>query len=146
MFQLNALKRGGILKGQISVEYLMVIGFVAVITIPLVIIYYTYTADSSDEIIASQIGQIARKIVDAAESVYFLGSPSQTTLKVYIPNQIAGASLDNKEVLFNISTRSGISEIVQVSSIDLTGSLPTSQGAYTITLKARENDVEVSYK
>jgi len=134
------------LKGQISVEYLMVIGFVAVITIPLVIIYYTYTADSSDEIITSQINQIARKIVDAAESVYFLGSPSQTTLKVYIPSQIAGASLGNKEVLFNISTRSGISEIVQVSSVDITGSLPTSQGAYTITLKARENDVEVSYK
>ena len=134
------------MKGQISVEYLLIIGFVAVITVPLIILYYTYTSDSSDEIITSQIDQIARKIVDSAESVYFLGSPSQTTVKVYIPNQIKGASLDNKEVLFNVSTRTGVSEIVQVSSVDMIGNLPITQGLYTIIIKARETDVEITYK
>ena len=134
------------MKGQISVEYLLVIGFVAIITIPLIILYYKFTTDASDEIITSQINQIARKIVDSAESVYFLGSPSQTTIKVYIPNKIKGASLDNKEVVFNVTTRAGISEIVQVSSVDLTGDLPITPGIYSIILKARESDVEISYK
>lgn len=134
------------MKSQISVEYLLIIGFVAVITIPLIILYYNYTADSSDEIIVSQVDQIARKIVDTAESVYFLGEPSQNSIRVYIPNHIAGASLDNKEVLFNVSTKTGISEIVQVSSVDLTGNLPVTQGTYSITLKARTANVEISYK
>ena len=134
------------MKSQISVEYLMVMGFVVLLTVPLIIIYYNFTSDSSYEIITSQVFQIATKIVDAAESVYFLGSPSQTTIKVYIPAQIAGASLDNKEVLFNITTRSGNSEIVQVSSVDLTGELPITQGLHTITLKARGTDVKISYK
>lgn len=133
-------------KAQVSVEYLLIIGFVAVITIPLIILYYNYTADSSDEIITSQINQIANKIVDAAESVYFLGEPSQTTIKAYIPSKITGASLDNKEVLFNVSTRAGISDIVKVSSVDLTGDLPIKPGTYLITIKARETDVEISYK
>lgn len=127
-------------------EYLLVIGFVAIITIPLIILYYKFTTDASDEIITSQINQIARKIVDSAESVYFLGNPSQTTIKVYIPNKINGASLDNKEVVFNVTTRAGISEIVQVSSVDLTGELPITPGIYSIILKARESDVEISYK
>src|SRR3989344_6125805 len=130
-------KRGERLKSQVSVEYLMIIGFVAIITIPLIIIYYNYTADSSDEIASSQINYIARKIVDAAESVYSLGSPSQTSIKVYIPSQIKGASLDNREVLFNVSTRAGISEIVQVSSVELVGALPITEGIHTITLKAQ---------
>jgi len=79
------------LKSQVSIEYLMIIGFVTIITIPLVFLFYKYTAESSDEIITYQINQIANKIVDAAETVYFLGKPSQTTIKVNIPNQIAEA-------------------------------------------------------
>lgn len=139
--------RNVILKSQISVEYLMIMGFVVVITIPLIIIYYSYTSNSSQEIISSQIDQIARKIVDAAESVYYLGIPSQTTLKVYMPNRIVGASLDNKELVFNLSViGGGISEIVQISSVDLSGQLPIQQGIYSITVKARESDVEISYK
>jgi len=133
-------------KAQVSAEYLVIIGFVAVITIPLIILYYNYVADSSDEIITSQINQIANKIVDTAESVYFLGEPSQTTIKVYIPDKITGASLDNKEVLFNVNTKAGISEIVKVSSVDLTGDLPIKQGTYSITIKARGTYVEISYE
>ena len=134
------------MKAQVSVEYLLIIGFVAIITIPLIVLYYNYTADSSDEIVISQITQIARKIVDIAESVYFLGKPSQTTIKVYMPRQVKGASLDSREVLFNVSAKSGVSEIVQVSSVNLTGNLPTGQGIYTITFKAGDAYVNISYK
>jgi len=134
------------LKSQISVEYLLVMGFVTVITIPLIILYFTFTGSSSSEIITSQVGQIANKIVDSAESVYFLGAPSQTTITVYIPEQIVGASLNNREVVFNVSTKDGISEIVRVSSVPLSGSLPVNQSTYTITLVARTSDVEISYK
>ena len=133
-------------KSQVSIEYLMIMGFVVVMTIPLLVLYYTYTTNSRDEIITSQVNQIATRIVDATESVYFLGEPSQTTIRVYIPNQIKGASLDNKEILFNVSTRTGVSEIVQISSVNLTGSLPINQSTYSITLKARSTDVEISYK
>ena len=109
------------MKSQVSVEYLLIIGFVTLITIPLVFIFFKYTAETSDEIVNLQVNQIANKIVDAAESVYFLGEPSQITIRVSIPGQIVGVSLDNREVVFNMNSISGISDIVKVSSVDLTG-------------------------
>jgi len=134
-------------KAQISVEYLLIIGFVAVISIPLIIIYYDYTATSNDKIISAQIFQVAQKIVDTAESVYYLGEPSQTTLKVYIPDQVAQATIEQeREVVFKMETKAGISDIVQVSSVNITGALPTTQGIYYITVKAEEDQVLLSYK
>ena len=134
-------------EAQISVEYMFLIGFVTVITIPLIIIYYTFSQESSEEITSSQIMQVAKKVVDAAESVYYLGEPSQTTLKVNIPDNIVLANLSaGYEVVFKIKTRSGKSDIVQNSNVNITGSLPTNKGTYTITIKAVSDHVEVSYK
>jgi len=133
-------------NSQISVEYMMIIGFVTVITIPLIIIYYTFTQESGDEITSTQILQVVKKVVDAAESVYYLGEPSQTTLKVNIPGNIASADLSyGYEVVYKVKTRSGTSDIVQNSNVNITGSLPINKGAYTITIKAISNHVEVSY-
>jgi len=141
------LKRGVYLKSQVSVEYMLIIGFATLITIPLIIIYYTFTQESGDEITSVQINQIAKKIVDAAETVYYLGEPSQTTLRVNIPNNVVGTNLSSgKEVVFKIKTRSGQSPIVQNSNVNITGSLPINKGTYTITVKAVSDHVEVSYK
>lgn len=132
-------------NGQISVEYMVLIGFVTIITIPLIIIYHSFSQQSSDEIGSSQINQVAKKIVDAAESVYYLGEPSQTTLKVNIPDSILLVNLSGYEVVFKVRTTSGSSDIVRSSLVNITGSLPTRAGTYTLTVKAIANHVEVSY-
>ncbi len=132
---------------QISVEYMFLIGFVVIITIPLVIIYHTFTQDYGDEIASTQINEVAKKIVDAAESVYYLGEPSQTTLNVNIPDNVDIANLSaGYEIVFKIKTGSGAADIVRSSSVNITGSLPTKKGTYMITIKAKSDHVEVSYK
>ena len=131
-------------KSQVSVEYMLVMGFAALITIPLLIIYYTYSSDSTDSVASSQALQIARKIVDASESVYYLGKPSQTTLKVNFPDRIQSTNLSNREVVFKIKTQYGIGETVQVSAVNLSGTLPTTQGIHIITLKAQDGYVQVT--
>ena len=140
-------------EAQISIEYMFLIGFATIITIPLIIIYQSFIQDSNDEIISSQIIQVAKKVIDAAESVYYLGEPSQTTLKVNIPNNVVAVDLEKGsletgyyEVIFSISTKSGIAEIVQNSAVNITGSLPIAKGTYTITVKAMTDYVEVSYR
>jgi uncharacterized protein (UPF0333 family) len=131
---------------QISLEYMVLIGFITLTTIPLILIYYTFTQESGDEISAAQVNQIGKRIVEAAESVYYLGEPSQTTLRVNIPGQIKSAGLSDYEVVFNVTTNSGIAEIVQSSSVNITGTLPLNKGTYTLTIKAESNGVKVSYK
>jgi len=136
----------GTSKAQISVEYMIIMGFVAVISIPLVIIYYDYAAASNEEITSRQLLSIAQKVVDTAESVYYLGEPSQTTLKVYIPGQISEATIEQeKEIVFKVRTQTGITDIVQVSSVNITGTLPATQGVHYITVKAEGGKVSVSY-
>lgn len=132
------------MKSQVSVEYMLVMGFAALMTIPLLLIYYTYTSDSSDSVATSQAMQISRRIVDASESVYFLGKPSQTTLKLNFPNGIDSTNLSNKEVVFKMKTKNGVTDIVQISSVNITGTLPTSQGIHIITIKAEEGYVQVT--
>jgi uncharacterized protein (UPF0333 family) len=135
-------------EGQISVEYLVIIGFVTVITIPLIIIYHNFTQESSEEISSSQINQISKKIVDSAESVYYLGEPSQTTLRVNIPENIVLVNFSSaKELVFRIKTSRGKeNDIVQSSSVNISGNLPTQKGSYLITVKAMSNYVNLSYK
>lgn len=131
---------------QVSSEYLIIVGFVVGLTIPLLVVYFTFANDINDQITSSQIDQVTRAIVDASDTVYFLGEPSQTTLKVYIPPNVRGWSLGNKALLYKIRTSSGISDIVYVSSANLTGTLPNSSGTYRITVKATQNGVDISYR
>lgn len=133
-----------ILKSQISIEYTLIIGFTTIMIIPLVIIYHKYSSDASESVASSQALQIARKIIDASESVYYLGKPSQTTLKLNFPSNIELINLTNYEVVFKIKTKSGTAEIVQVSSVNITGSLPTSQGIHIVTVKAEDKYVKVT--
>lgn len=140
-------------EAQISIEYMFLIGFATIITIPLILIYQSFIQESNDEIISSQVIQVAKKVIDAAESVYYLGEPSQTTLKVNIPNNVVAVDLERGsletgyyEFIFNISTKSGIVEIVQNSAVNITGSLPINKGTYTITVKAKSGYVNVSYR
>lgn len=131
-------------KSQVSVEYMLIIGFATLMAIPLLVIYYTYYSDSSDSVAASQALQIARKIVDSSESVYYLGKPSQTILKVNFPDKIYSTNLSDREVVFKIKTQNGVTDVVQVSSVNITGSLPTTQGIHIITVKAEEGYVQIT--
>ena len=132
------------LKSQISVEYMLIMGFAVLITLPLLLIYYTYISDTSDAVATSQALQIARNIVDASESVYYLGKPSQTTLKLNFPDRIYSTNLSSRELVFKIKTKNGITDIVQVSDVNISGSLPISQGIHTITVTAQDRYVQIT--
>lgn len=132
------------LKSQVSVEYMLIMGFATLMALPLLLIYYTYSSDTSDSVATSQAMQIARRIVDASESVYYLGKPSQTTLKLNFPDRIDSTNLSNREVVFKIKTKSGLTDIVQVSSVNMSGGLPTTQGIHIITIKAEEGYVKIT--
>ena len=131
-------------KAQVSVEYMLIMGFATLMTLPLLLIYYTYTSDSSESVAASQALQVARRIVDASESVYYLGSPSQTTLKLNFPDRIYSTNLSNYELVFKIKTKNGLTDIVQVSAVNISGSLPISQGLHVITVSAQTGYVQVT--
>jgi len=122
----------------------MIIGFALLITIPLILIFYEYTRATSDQVISSQVDQIARKITDNAESVYYLGEPSKTRIKVYMPENVEEAIISNKEVTFRVKTQSGITDISHISSVNLSGDIAITPGIHYISIESKGDYVWLS--
>lgn len=123
---------------------MLIMGFATLMVLPLLLIYYTYSSDSKDAVGTGQAMQIARKIVDSSDSVYYLGRPSQTTLKLNFPESIQSTNISGKEVIFKMRTNQGIAEIVQIASVNMSGTLPKSPGIHIITIKAEDGYVQIT--
>lgn len=107
---------------QSSLEYLMVVALTFVIIVPTTYLFYNYSKESSEEIIDAQTTKLGRSIVDTAEVIFYSGEGSKSTLELNVPDNIEAAMIiDNRELVFNISTNFGASEIVFFSSVNITG-------------------------
>jgi len=140
---LKLAKRKGS-KAQVAMEYLVIIGFVAVITLPLIIIFQTHSKETSEDISSSQVYQISKRIADGAETVYYLGEPSMLTIKAYFPAHINGIKIGNKEIVFNISRGLKDDELVIYTPINITGNLSTHEGVHYIRIESKGGYVWVS--
>lgn len=106
-------------RGQISLEYLMVVGFVVFVVILLLGLAIFYTATAQDSIALNQLTNFANKILNSAETVYFAGEPSRLTITTYLPEGVNEFSIQENSLVFNISTSSGITLTVFPSSVPL---------------------------
>lgn len=108
-------------KAQSSLEYLLVVALTFAIIVPTTYLFYNYSKESSQEITDAQVTKLGRSIVDAAESIFYSGQGSKTTLELAIPDNIQSVVIiDGREIVFNVTTSFGISEIVFFSSANLT--------------------------
>lgn len=125
-------------------EYVIIVGFILVIMIPLILIFYEHTSSTNDQVITSQVDMIAKKVVDSAESVYYLGEPSKTRIKVYMPTNVEDIIIYNKEIVFKVKTRSGITDISQLSSVNISGNISATKGIHYISIESKGDYVWVS--
>ena len=129
---------------QISMEYLLVMGFAILITIPIIISFFANATNTSEQVAGSQARQTARKIIDASESVYYLGKPSSTTIRVYIPERTDSIMISGREMTLRMRTISGYSDIVVPSSVNLTGSIQPGSGIKYVKVEATGDGVAIS--
>ena len=64
-------------KAQSSLEYLLVVALTFAIIVPTAYLLYSYSKESTREIKDSQIAQIGKTIVDAAEVIFYAFSREQ---------------------------------------------------------------------
>ena len=109
------------LKSQSSLEYLLVVALTFAIIVPTTYLFYNYSKESNQEISDSQITKLGRSIVDSAESIYYSGQGSKTLLELNVPDNVKTVQIiDKRELVFNISTNFGTSEIVFFSKANIT--------------------------
>jgi hypothetical protein len=131
-------------RAQVSMEYLIIVGFVAAITVPLILIFNTHSTEMNEQIIANQIDNIASKIVDSAESVYYLGESSKLTFRVQMPKKINAVSIGNNEVVFYVKKLGGVDHVVKYSTVPINGSISVKSGTYNVVVESRGDYVWVS--
>ena len=107
-------------RSQSSLEYLLVIALTFAIIIPTAYLFYNYSKDSVQEIADAQVAKLGKSIVDTAEAIFYSGEGSKATLELNIPDNVDSAILiDGRELVFNITTNFGTSEIVFFSLVNI---------------------------
>jgi len=131
-------------RGQVAMEYMVVVAFVMMITLPLIILFQQSSNSFRDDITAGHLQSVGQKIIDAALSVSYLGAPSTTTLRVYMPEGVYNASIGSREIVYTVQKDSGYDSIVLVSPVNISGTLPVNQGIKLIKVEARTGYVWIS--
>ncbi len=131
-------------KSQVSMEYVLIIGFSIFIIIALLAIAQLYSSGVNEQVITNQLDKLAKEIVNNAESLYYFGEPSSVTIKAYIPSNVKDIDISGNEITFTIKTRHGDTDISYPSSVNLDGSLSVSYGYRNIEITAREGYVLIN--
>jgi len=128
-------------------EYMVVVGFTLLMLLPVIAIYGIERQSMREQVNIKQAQNIARKIVDASETTYYLGKPAQTTIKVYMPPGVRSVTFTNREVLFIMDVGSKTTEVPPpVSSINMSGNLSINPGLQYILITADDYQVNISNK
>ena len=133
-------KRG---KAQVSLEFLIVVAFALMITIPLVIIFYQQSESINTEVSASQIDKVASEMRDAADEVYYLGAPSKKTITIYMPEGVNNVTLRNNTIIFSVDAPINDYELVKWTAANLTGSIKSYSGIHHVSAEAYDTYVNI---
>ncbi len=132
------------MKAQSALEYLMIIALTLGVIVPTTYLFYTYSKQSTEQIIYPRINEIGIEIINNAESVYYSGEHSKIVMDVNMPEKINDINiLEDRELVFEIETELGDNEMVFFSDIpivkgDFTGI--EGIGIKKIKLEAKEID------
>ena len=134
-------------RGQISLEYLIVVGFVMFAVIVLLGVSLFYTHSVQDQIKVSQLSTFANKIVSSAESVYYAGEPSKITITAFLQQGVQSFQVVSNSLVFTFVTSSGTSTIAFESKVPLDGSFTLSslnEGVRRLTITAGSDRVYIA--
>ena len=132
-------------RGQSSVEFLTIFGFIFLMTVPLIVIFFDQMGAIEDSIAQTHLRNLAIKIADKSESVYYLGQPSRASIKAYLPRRLESIEILDREIRFNIMNRNGnISQIYAVSGVNMSGNISKEYGVHYIDIEAADGYVVIT--
>jgi uncharacterized protein (UPF0333 family) len=132
-------------RGQAGMEYMLVVGFSILLILPVVAIFGSEKQSISDQVNDRQAASIARNIADSAETVYYLGKPTKTTLKVYMPHTVKSFTIGTNYVSVIIEKGGDLVEIPPAySAVNLSGNITVKPGLQYIVITADDRQVNIT--
>ncbi|USN45286.1 MAG: class III signal peptide-containing protein [Candidatus Woesearchaeota archaeon] len=134
-------------RGQISVEYLIIIGLSLALLIPAVMLFMNYANTSTDDVVSSQINRIGNALVDQAFSVYTFGEGSWTTLTLTFPERVDRLVINGgNELVISVFASGGVSESIFFSEVDVTTVGCSPPGPCELAIHQGKNFIKVESK
>jgi hypothetical protein len=129
-----SMKRGW-KKSQASIEFLVIFGFVFLMMIPLIAIFFDQTNVVQDTIAENQLRNLAIKIADKAETIYYTGGSSKTTVKAFLPDGITSFNISSRTINIQYTTKEGLPHNIVVSTlVNITGNVSVNSGIHNIEI------------
>ena len=131
-------------RGQIAMEYLLLMGFILFSVIGLLGISFSYMGNIRDSIIMSQTTSFAEQIIMTSEKVFYEGEPSKATITVYMPEEVRNIEIIEDSLWIDLESSSGISRRAYPSNVPIEGTINPVSGSRKIQIVAQENYVNIS--
>ena len=108
------------MRGQVSVEYLDILGVILVIMVPAGFLLFERAKQTTDQIASSEVIRIGNNLINNVIAVYSLGKNSWTTLEVNFPKNSKSFYVNSdNEVVVGFDTNKGLSEAIFFTDIPL---------------------------
>lgn len=128
-------------------EFLTVFGFVFLMLIPLIVIFFSQSGQVQDTISENQIKNINKKIADVAEEAYYSGEPTKFTIKAYFPEKLEYINISGRTIRSGYRSSENLAyELFEVSAVNITGNISVSPGPHIIEITASGDQVIVEDK
>lgn len=131
-------------KSQISIEYIIIVGFVTFVLIGILGFAYFYSGNIKDRIKIIQLNNFGNKIISTAESVFYYGNPSKATISVYLPEGVTEIDISENSLFIASYTSTGLQKSSFSSKVPIEGSISASSGIKKIEVIAEESRVSIN--
>lgn len=133
--------RGG-KRGQVAMEYLIIVGLTVAMTLPLMVIFITQSTYLEADVAQAQLEKASYLLSSTAKQIYYAGPPSQKTIEVTFPAGITGVTLANESIQFSVWTTENPYTYYQDVGFALNGSISAHEGLHVIEVKAVGSGVQ----
>ncbi|MCK5612411.1 hypothetical protein KAR91_61635 [Candidatus Pacearchaeota archaeon] len=128
-------------KGQVGIEYMIIIAFVTLVTISTLSLAIYYSGQVKDDIKLNQIENFAIQLINSAESIFFSGEPSKATVRLYLPSGVQSVAINSEGIYIIAQSSHGMNKRLFTSKVPLSGTISSAEGTRKITITATSDYV-----
>jgi uncharacterized protein (UPF0333 family) len=128
-------------RGQISFEYLILMGFVTLILSIILGVAFFYVDGVKDQTNIGHVDSFAKKVISTSEIIFYAGEPSQSTIEAYLPGNIEQIDIAENTLFVSLRTSSGLNKIGFPSNVNITGNITSTEGIKIIEMVASNGQV-----
>ena len=127
-------------RGQAAFEYMILVGAILVILIPL---FYYSNYYSTQGVKLEKAEDAVRTLGKAADSLYALGPGNKDYVWINLPGSIRETSLVGNEILIKVYVLGGESDFYYTTIGPVTGSIPTDKGTFRMKIEVFDSGVKI---